>query len=96
MENILRLFGVFLAMGGAGALTYGAVALISVMAKRADRGAGDLTALTDELADLRERIAENETLRNRVAELEERVDFAERLLAQRTETPRIGAGGVQP
>ncbi|MEO8636395.1 MAG: hypothetical protein ABI587_14065 [Gemmatimonadales bacterium] len=92
MDNIFRLFGVFLAMGGAGALTYGAVALISVMARRANRDLADPSALADELADLRERVAESEMLRNRVAELEERLDFAERLLAQPREPARLEAG----
>jgi hypothetical protein len=32
-----------------------------------------------------------ETMQNRVAELEERVDFAERLLAKQRETDRLGS-----
>lgn len=42
------------------------------------------------MADLEGRIAELETLHQRVAELEERVDFNERLLAQH-EAPRLEA-----
>ena len=38
-----------------------------------------------------ELLAEVEALRNDVAELHERVDFAERLLAQRPEPGKIGA-----
>ena len=40
-----------------------------------------------------EALAELEDLRIRVAELEERVDFSERLLAQQREPDRIAGGG---
>ena len=43
------------------------------------------------MADLEGRIAELEGLHQRVAELEERVDFNERLLAQQDEAPRLEA-----
>lgn len=49
-------------------------------------------ALRHELDDLRTRLAEAESLQHRVMELEERVDFAERLLAQRREPERLGRG----
>ena len=39
-----------------------------------------------------ETIAELEALRSRVAELEERADFAERLLSQRVEHERLSEG----
>jgi hypothetical protein len=39
-----------------------------------------------------ELLAEVDTLRHEVAELHERVDFAERLLAQRQEPGKVGAG----
>ena len=39
-----------------------------------------------------ELVAEVDALRSEVAELHERVDFAERLLAQRQEPGKIGAG----
>ena len=41
-------------------------------------------ALQEELEQLRARVAEVDSLHHRVAELEERVDFTERMLAQRT------------
>ena len=47
-------------------------------------------ALADRDAALR---AELEELRRRVAELEERVDFAERIQAGRREPERLGQGG---
>jgi hypothetical protein len=36
---------------------------------------------------------ENTVLRRRLAEMEERLDFAERLLAQAKERPAVGPGG---
>lgn len=48
-----------------------------------------------ELAELRQRVDALEDVAFRVQELEERVDFAERVLAQRRESSRLpGAGGV--
>lgn len=39
---------------------------------------------------------EVEDLRHRLAEVEERLDFAERLLAQQQEAPRLPPGNEQP
>lgn len=44
------------------------------------------------LEDLEARMADLEQANVRVAELEERLDFAERLLAQRSEPARLGQG----
>lgn len=49
-------------------------------------------ASSGELDHLREEVAGLTGLRDRVAELEERVDFAERLLAQRPERDRLAPG----
>jgi Tfp pilus assembly protein PilO len=46
-----------------------------------------------EVDQLREQIAEVEPLRQRVLELEERVEFAERLLAQRKDPDLLARGG---
>jgi hypothetical protein len=48
-----------------------------------------LPAPDDEIGELRQNF---ETMQNRVAELEERVDFAERLLAKHRESDRLGQG----
>ena len=53
-------------------------------ARRLDSGAVGAD-LTREVGELRDRVAELEGERGRVLELEERVDFAERVLAQRNE-----------
>lgn len=55
------------------------------------RGTAD-PALRAEVEQLRARLGEVESLQHRVMELEERVDFAERLLAQRREPERLGRG----
>ncbi len=60
--------------------------------KRAPRGAiGEITGevITDRLADLDGRLNEIDALTYRVHELEERLDFAERLLAQAREPERL-------
>jgi Tfp pilus assembly protein PilO len=49
-------------------------------------------ALREEMEQLRARLSEVDQLQHRVMELEERVDFAERLLAQRREPERLGRG----
>ena len=48
-------------------------------------GAEDLRTLHDRLAELEERVGH-------IAELEERLDFAERMLAQRPEPHELGPG----
>lgn len=47
------------------------------------------------LEDLEARLIELEHAGARIAELEERLDFAERLLAQRSEPAKVGPGGPQ-
>lgn len=47
-------------------------------------------------AELQDRLAEFDQLAQRVAELEERLDFAERLLAQQREGERLGPGRDRP
>lgn len=64
-----------------------AVMVVPTLAKRflkMSHGSGD--ANRAEIEELRERMAEFDGLSRRVAELEERVDFAERLLAQQRDT----------
>jgi len=92
MDEILKLFGVFTAMGLAGATVYGAVKLVNVLARRFDRAdSTDLEALRQDVADLHGRLEEQDQLRGRVLELEERLEFAERLLAQAREPARLPA-----
>jgi hypothetical protein len=55
--------------------------------RRTDRSVG-----AGEVADLQARVAELEAERGHVAELEERLDFAERLLAQERKREQLGNG----
>lgn len=57
------------------------------------KGSAD-PALRQEVEDLRARLAEVDQLQHRVMELEERVDFTERLLAQQREPERLRQGEV--
>jgi Tfp pilus assembly protein PilO len=52
----------------------------------------DDPALRAEMDELRAQIAEHQDVRQRLLELEERLDFAERMLAQ-TKREQLGAGG---
>ena len=54
----------------------------------------DAEELRAQLAEQREAQAEElQQVRQEVAELAERLDFAERMLAQQREAPRVGPGG---
>jgi hypothetical protein len=66
--------------------------LVRAWARRLERGTVT-DELMDELVHLRERVSELEGQGVRVAELEERVDFAERLLTEARETARLPREG---
>jgi hypothetical protein len=53
-------------------------------------GKGNDSALRGEVDQLHSRLADMDSLQARVLELEERVDFAERLLAQAQQPARLG------
>jgi transposase-like protein len=92
MGDILQFFGVMMSIALAGAGGYAAIALVSAWVKRLERRGGVVDpALEEEVARLRERLAELEDAEGRLAELEERLDFAERMLTQAREA-RIGPG----
>jgi len=63
--------------------------LLRAYARRIDGKSGD-AQLAAEVDHLRARVAELELVQDRVAELEERVDFSERLLAQGRESQSVG------
>jgi Tfp pilus assembly protein PilN len=63
--------------------------LIRAWARRIERGGAD-AELRGEVEELRARLAEVEQHQLRLADLEERLDFAERLLAQQRAPDRIG------
>jgi uncharacterized protein YlxW (UPF0749 family) len=63
------------------------------LARRLEGKQGNAAETTELLDELHQQAAENEVLQGRVAELEERVDFTERLLARTQEAAsRLHAG----
>ena len=54
---------------------------------------GDVTKLEREVEELRSRVETAEDIRDRLLDLEERVDFAERVLTQAKEQQQLGGGG---
>ncbi|MDX2260567.1 MAG: hypothetical protein SFU84_02555 [Gemmatimonadales bacterium] len=65
--------------------------LIRAWARRIE-GRGQEPAMLEEMQELRERVAELEQSVSRMHELEDRVDFAERMLSQQGERARLGDG----
>jgi hypothetical protein len=91
VEEGLKLFSVLLGIGAAGTLTYAAIALTTALTERL-RGKRAAVG-TDDLDEIRARLEGTEALEARVMELEERVDFAERLLAQPRDQADLPAPG---
>ncbi|HEX2219290.1 MAG TPA: hypothetical protein VHG35_10850 [Gemmatimonadales bacterium] len=69
--------------------------LIRAIARRIE-GAAPGAAVQGELEALRERVQQLEAMQPRMAELEERVDFAERLLTRGQEAPSAATRGELP
>lgn len=93
MEDILAI--VFLFGGGVVvALGFSPVGRAVADRIRGRHGSADAEDLRAELAELREAHGEElQQVRQEVAELAERLDFTERMLAQQREAPRVGPGG---
>jgi len=72
----------------AGALLY---PIVRAYARRLE-GKAPSADLREELADISARLDALQHGRERLAELEERLDFTERLLAQQRDSSRLGAG----
>ena len=62
------------------------------IARRLEGRGGMSNEVLQQVDELRERVRDLESTQHRVAELEERLDFAERLLSQRDETARLPEG----
>ena len=82
MEGLVAIILIF----GGGTLFLLSVSPVGRAFAERIRSRGDKAAPDPEL------LAEVDALRQEVSELHERVDFAERLLAQRQDTGKIGAG----
>lgn len=82
-----------IALAGTGVIGYGGIRAINVLVKHyAPRNSEAQAELEAELRDIRGRLDESEHAQQRIAELEERLDFAERLLAQQREQAKLPAG----
>jgi hypothetical protein len=63
--------------------------IVRALARRIDGKGGPEVEVRDELERLRTRVGELEAQHGRLAELEERLDFAERLLVQHRTAPGL-------
>ena len=63
--------------------------LVRALARRLEGRGGQDVALRGEVEHLRQRLGEVDQLQVRIAELEERLDFTERMLAQSREPDRL-------
>lgn len=81
MGDILELAAVLGTVGFTGVLLYFGVRMAAVFSDRLARRGGPGAEVLMEIDDLRARVGELEADRGRLVEVEERLDFAERLLA---------------
>lgn len=80
MDDFVKLFGVLTAIGAAGGVVYAIFAVVGAVTRRLD---GRPPAVEpDDLEYLRDRAEQVDLLEQRLADLETRVDFAERLLTR--------------
>lgn len=80
MQEMLELAGVLGTLGFTGVLVYFGVRMVTVFTDRAARRGGPGPEILAEIDELRMRVGELEADRTRLVEVEERLDFAERLL----------------
>jgi hypothetical protein len=83
MEVVAPVLGI----GSLIAITGAVVVMVRRLAPRTHLDARDRDQLLD---DVHGRLDEMDQLRQRVTELEERLDFAERVIARQRETPKLG------
>jgi Tfp pilus assembly protein PilO len=89
MDGVFKLFGILVAMTLAGAAAYVVIVFANAMVKRLEGRGGVDEALKADLDELRMRVEDGEQMKTRIAELEERLEFAERLLAQHRDVARL-------
>ena len=69
--------------------------IMRALARRLERKGNVDSALRAEVEQLHTRLAEMDSLQSRLLELEERVDFTERLLAQAQQPSRLGGAAEE-
>ncbi|HEX6643148.1 MAG TPA: hypothetical protein VF037_00630 [Gemmatimonadales bacterium] len=90
MQDVFELAGVLGTIASTGLFVYLGVRLIGAFSDRLERRGGPAPEVIAELDDLRARVHDLEAGHDRLAELEERLDFAERLLtSQANATPLL-------
>jgi hypothetical protein len=89
MDDLVKVLVVVAGFVGVGTFSYAAIAMLNVWTRRLERKTGPGQ---DQIDALHARLAATEGLEARVEELEQRVDFAERLIAQQREPDRLSAG----
>jgi hypothetical protein len=87
MDDVLKIIIAIVCLAGFPMLLYAGFVAIRLWERRMESKTGS-PELLRELDELRARVAGLESVEARVQELEERVDFSERLLARDT-TPRL-------
>jgi hypothetical protein len=86
-----------IALSATGVIGYGGILGIHAVVRHySPKNRESDAELENELREIRGRLDESDQLRERIAELEERLDFAERLLAQKREAGQLPAGGERP
>jgi hypothetical protein len=86
MQDMIELAGVLGTIGFTGVLIYFGVRMATVLSDRVARRGGPGPEVLAELDDLRMRVGDLEADRARLLEVEERLDFAERLLTAGAQT----------
>jgi hypothetical protein len=86
MQEMIELAGVLGTLGFTGVLVYFGVRMATVFSDRAARRGGPGHEVLAEIDDLRVRVGELEADRARLIEVEERLDFAERMLTAGTQS----------
>ena len=91
MDGPLKFFMVMMALMTTGLVGYAGITAIDAFRRRLSRNTPPPGLDPDEVELVRAQLAETEQLRARVAELEERLDFTERMLGQSADRS-IGPG----
>lgn len=88
-SDIVNFFGVMMSLLTVGLLGYGGVVVIGGLRSRFKRSEPPPLLDPDEIEAIRQQLDEMDHLKARIAELEERVDFAERLLSRSPATHQL-------